>query len=119
MKLHCHACVIFVLAVVWLNRVLASDFASALDLIVKHHGSNTSKLGQTLETLTTIATKLKEEPQDKRYRSIRLLNKTFWECVGGVNGGISFMTALGFDLVEQGAYNPLSTFSLTSSIYVQ
>lgn len=79
-----------------------ASFQASLDLIVKHHGRNETSLAHTVDTLTHIATKLKDEPEDKKYRSIRLLNKTFWERVGSVNGGISFMSALGFDLVEQG-----------------
>lgn len=79
-----------------------ASFQASLDLIVRHHGRNETSLAHTVDTLTHIATKLKEEPEDQKYRSIRLLNKTFWERVGSVNGGISFMSALGFDLVEQG-----------------
>lgn len=86
-----------------LGYAMGTGFAPALDLILKHHGSDAVKLGHTLQTLTIIATKLRDEPEDRKYRNIRLLNKTFWDRVGSVNGGISFMTALGFDLVEQGA----------------
>lgn len=82
--------------------VLASNFEAPLSLIVKHHGQNTEGLSKTIDTLTKITTKLKEEPGEVKYRSIRLLNEAFWETVGSVNGGISFMTALGFDLVELG-----------------
>lgn len=81
----------------------ASKFESALDLIMRYHGKDSQALANTLDSLTQIATKLRDEPEDPRYRSIRILNKTFWERVGSVNGGISFMSALGFDLVEQGA----------------
>lgn len=87
-------------AVLQLSCVLASEFRAALNFIDAHHGSDNAGLTHTLDTLTQIVTKLKEAPGEKKYRSIRLLNKTFWDRVGGVNGGISFMTALGFDLVE-------------------
>lgn len=83
---------------------MSVEFTPALDLILKHHGNDVVKLASTLETLTVIATKLRDEPKGSKYRSIRLLNKTFWDRVGSVSGGISFMTALGFDLVQQGAW---------------
>lgn len=81
---------------------LASNFDTALDLIVKYHGTDVQGLTHTIDTLTHITTKLKDEPENQKYRSIRLLNQHFWERVGSVNGGISFMNALGFDLVELG-----------------
>lgn len=84
-----------------LSYVLAADFGRALDLIVQHHGQDREGLTSTLDTLTQIVSKLKDAPDEREYRSIRLLNKSFWERVGSINGGISFMTALGFELVEQ------------------
>lgn len=89
-------------AILRVGVVQASNFASALDLIMRFHGKDAQGLSNTVEALTQIATKLRDEPEDPRYRSIRILNKTFWEKIGSVNGGISFMSALGFDLVEQG-----------------
>lgn len=90
-------------AILLVGVAQASKFESALDLIMRYHGKDSQGLSNTLDSLTQIATKLRDEPEDPRYRSIRILNKTFWERVGSVNGGISFMSALGFDLVEQGA----------------
>lgn len=100
----CYNAPIIALGLSWLGFAIAAaaDFALALDLMMQHHGKDKAKLGQTLNTLTQIATKLRDEPGDKKYQSIRLLNKTFWDRVGSVNGGISFMNALGFDLVQQG-----------------
>lgn len=92
-----------VVAILRIGVAQASNFESALDLIMRYHGKDSKGLSNTLDALTQIATKLRDEPKDPRYRSIRILNKTFWERVGSVNGGISFMSALGFDLVEQGA----------------
>lgn len=82
--------------------VAASNFQAALDQIVSHHSTDAIALGRTLDSLTHIATRLQSEPESRKYRNIRLLNKTFWERVGSVNGGISFMSALGFDLLGQG-----------------
>lgn len=90
-------------AILRVGLAQASNFESALDLIMRYHGKDSQGLANTLDSLTQIATKLRDEPEDPRYRSIRILNKTFWERIGSVNGGISFMSALGFDLVEQGA----------------
>lgn len=91
---------ILVLAV-QVSRGIATEFGSALDLIVRHHADDTVGLRWTLDTLIQIVTRLKHNPEERKYRSIRLLNKNFWERVGKVNGGLSFMTALGFDLVER------------------
>ena len=85
-----------------ISAVLASDFETALNLIVKHHGNDVKGLSHTLESLKHIATRLNDEPHNVKYRRIRMLNKTFWERVGRVDGGIPFMTALGFDIVDQG-----------------
>lgn len=84
----------------------ASQFQQAFNDIQTHHVKDAKALDRTVESLTQIASKLQAEPENPKYRKIRLLNKTFWERVGSVNGGISFMSALGFDL-EQGTPQPL------------
>lgn len=95
-----------------------ASFQASLDLIVKHHGKDEISLAHTLDTLSHITAKLKDEPEDEKYRSIRLLNKTFWERVGSVNGGISFMSALGFDLVEQGEPQVVSCYEYDRRFYM-
>ena len=77
---------------------------AALDEICAFHNKDNVALSRTLESLTEIATHLQSEPENPKYRNIRLLNKTFWERVGSVNGGISFMSSLGFDLLGQGGF---------------
>ncbi|CAN0055107.1 unnamed protein product [Scytosiphon promiscuus] len=79
----------------------ASQFQQAFKDIQRHHVKDAKALDRTIESLAHIAGKLQTEPENPKYRKIRLLNKTFWERVGSVDGGISFMSALGFDL-EQG-----------------
>ncbi|CAN0155043.1 unnamed protein product [Pylaiella littoralis] len=90
------------LALLHVCVVAASNFQGALDEILSHHSKDATALRRTLDSLTHIATRLQWEPENPKYRNIRLLNKTFWERVGSVNGGISFMSALGFDLLGQG-----------------
>lgn len=80
----------------------SSSFQAALDEIVAFHRQDTAALARTLDSLRTIATRLQSEPDNPSYRNIRLLNKTFWERVGSVDGGIAFMSSLGFDLLGQG-----------------
>lgn len=82
--------------------VASSGFQAALDDIAAFHRQDAAALARTLESLSTIATRLQLEPDNPKYRNIRLLNKTFWERVGSVNGGIAFMSSLGFDLLGQG-----------------
>ncbi|CAM9786167.1 unnamed protein product [Ectocarpus sp. 12 AP-2014] len=77
---------------------LASILQGAFDQIVSHHAKDLRALNRTLDSLTNIAENLFNEPENPKYRKIRLLNKVVWERVGSVDGGISFMSALGFDL---------------------
>lgn len=92
----------FCCALALLPHVLAaSQFREAFNDIQRHHVKDTKAFNRTIESLAHIAGKLETDPENPKYRKIRLLNKTFWERVGSVNGGISFMSALGFDL-EQG-----------------
>ncbi|CAM9402344.1 unnamed protein product [Ectocarpus sp. 13 AM-2016] len=77
---------------------LASNLQGAFDQIVSHHAKDLRALNRTLGSLTNIAENLFNEPENPKYRKIRLLNKVVWERVGSVDGGISFMSALGFDL---------------------
>ncbi|CBJ29108.1 conserved unknown protein [Ectocarpus siliculosus] len=77
---------------------LASNLQGAFDQIVSHHAKDLRALNRTLDSLTNIAENLFNEPENPKYRKIRLLNKVVWERVGSVDGGISFMSALGFDL---------------------
>lgn len=80
--------------------VASSSFQAALDEIVAFHRQDTGALARTIDSLTTIATRLQAEPDNPKYRKIRLLNKVFWDRVGSVNGGIAFMSSLGFDLLQ-------------------
>lgn len=80
--------------------VASSSFQAALDEIVAFHRQDTAALTRTLDSLSTIASRLQSEPDNPKYRNIRLLNKVFWERVGSVNGGIAFMSSLGFDLLS-------------------
>lgn len=82
--------------------VASSSSQAALDEIVAFHKQDRAALARTLDSLSTIAARLQSEPDNPKYRNIRLLNKTFWERVGCVNGGIAFMSSLGFDLIGQG-----------------
>lgn len=91
----------FVLATLRLSHVLGGELAKALELIVRHHGHDAASLQRTLRTLSHIVTRLNETPNEDKYRRVRLLNTSFWERVGKVEGGIAFMTALGFELVER------------------
>ncbi|CAM9105507.1 unnamed protein product [Ectocarpus fasciculatus] len=77
---------------------LASKLQGAFDQIINHHAKDLRALNRTLDSLTSIAENLFNEPENPKYRTIRLLNKVVWERVGSVDGGISFMSALGFDL---------------------
>lgn len=91
----------FVFTTLCLSHVLGGELAKALELIVRHHGRDAASLQSTLHTLSHIVTRLNETPNEDKYRRIRLLNSSFWERVGKVEGGIAFMTALGFELVER------------------
>lgn len=90
------------LVILQLSASIASNLETALNLIIKHHGDDVKGLSHTLESLEHIVTRLNHEPHNKKYRRIRLLNKTFWEKVGKVDGGIPFMKALGFELKDDG-----------------
>ncbi len=91
---------------------------AALDEICAFHNRDSTALSRTLDSLTEIATRLQSEPENPKYRQLRLLNKTFWERIGSVNGGISFMSSLGFDLLDQGGFQQLQHVQAVV-IYIQ
>ncbi|CAM9154840.1 unnamed protein product [Choristocarpus tenellus] len=82
--------------------VAKQPFATALDLVIQHHGGDVVSRTKSVQALAVVVDNLKTHPGEDRYRRIRLLNKGFWEKIGSANGGIAFMTALGFELVDEG-----------------
>ncbi|CAM9371643.1 unnamed protein product [Chrysoparadoxa australica] len=61
-----------------------------------------AKRANSVRMLLGIVDNLVQDPANEKYLAVRLMNKAFWARVGSINGGISLMTALGFELLDQG-----------------
>mmetsp|Transcript_15997 Transcript_15997/g.65790 ORF Transcript_15997/g.65790 Transcript_15997/m.65790 type:complete len:89 (-) Transcript_15997:98-364(-) len=55
-----------------------------------------SVLVRGLETVQRILVNIHENPEDEKYRTIRIRGKTFQGKVGTMEGGVELMMSLGF-----------------------
>ncbi|XP_042895062.1 UBX domain-containing protein 6 [Parasteatoda tepidariorum] len=65
-------------------------------LIIHTLSRNKEKLGVAIETLSRYLTNILDNPEEEKYRKIRLNNKVFQERIVGIEGAFEFLSAAGF-----------------------
>ncbi|KAG9139126.1 hypothetical protein Leryth_019102 [Lithospermum erythrorhizon] len=68
------------------------------------HKDDEAKVKKAFETLLTFARNVATNPNEEKFRKIRLTNATFQERVGKLQGGIEFLEHCGFEKIENGEF---------------
>ncbi|KAL2923361.1 UBX domain-containing protein 1 [Bienertia sinuspersici] len=70
----------------------------------KNHKDEDARVKKAFQTLFTYAGNVVKNPEEEKYRKIRLSNQAFKDRVGGLKGGIEFLELCGFEKIEDGEY---------------
>ncbi|WZZ11608.1 hypothetical protein YC2023_097529 [Brassica napus] len=68
------------------------------------HKEDDAKVKRAFQTLLTYMGNVAKNPDEEKFRKIRLTNQTFQERVGSLRGGIEFMELCGFEKMEGGEF---------------
>ncbi|CAN6890314.1 unnamed protein product [Brassica oleracea] len=68
------------------------------------HKEEDAKVKRAFQTLLTYMGNVAKNPDEEKFRKIRLTNQTFQERVGSLRGGIEFMELCGFEKMEGGEF---------------
>ncbi|XP_062165615.1 stress response protein NST1 [Alnus glutinosa] len=68
------------------------------------HKDDDAKVKRAFQTLLTFAGNVVKNPDEEKYRKIRLSNQSFQERVGALRGGIEFLELCGFEKIEGGEF---------------
>ncbi|KAG2324168.1 hypothetical protein Bca52824_006896 [Brassica carinata] len=68
------------------------------------HKEDDAKVKRAFQTLLTYMGNVAKNPDEEKFRKIRLTNQTFQDRVGSLRGGIEFMELCGFEKMEGGEF---------------
>ncbi|CAH2038902.1 unnamed protein product [Thlaspi arvense] len=80
------------------------------------HKEDDAKVKKAFETLLTYMGNVAKNPDEEKFRKIRLTNQTFQERVGSLRGGIEFLELCGFEKIEGGEFLFLPRDKIDSAI---
>ncbi|CAH8251183.1 unnamed protein product [Arabidopsis lyrata] len=80
------------------------------------HKEDDAKVKRAFQTLLTYMGNVAKNPDEEKFRKIRLTNQTFQERVGSLRGGIEFMELCGFEKIEGGEFLFLPRDKIDSAI---
>ncbi|KAA0033313.1 chromatin assembly factor 1 subunit A [Cucumis melo var. makuwa] len=85
------------------SRVVSSRVSSLSlsDTILKE---DDAKVKRAFQTLLTYVGNVVKNPDEEKFRKIRLSNQTFQDRVGTLRGGIEFLELCGFEKIEGGEF---------------
>lgn len=66
----------------------------------QNHKDDDAKVKRAFQTLLTYIGNVAKNPNEEKYRKIRVNNKTFQDRVGSLKGGIEFLELCGFEKIE-------------------
>lgn len=70
----------------------------------QNHKDEDAKVKRAFHTLLTYIGNVAKNPDEEKFRKIRLTNPSFQERVGGLKGGIEFLELCGFEKIEGGEF---------------
>lgn len=76
----------------------------ALRSLKQNHKEDDAKVKRAFGTLLTYIGNVARNPDEEKFRKIRLNNPSFQDRVGGLRGGIEFLEVCGFEKVEGGEF---------------
>ncbi|XP_075512102.1 uncharacterized protein LOC142547615 [Primulina tabacum] len=75
-----------------------------LRTLKQNHKDDDAKVKAAFNTLLTFAKNVATNPNEEKFRKIRLSNANFQERVGKLQGGIEFLQLCGFEKIEGGEF---------------
>lgn len=82
----------------------AEQMRECLRSLKKSHMDEDARVKKAFQTLFTYAGNVVKNPDEEKFRKIRLSNQTFQDRVGGLKGGIEFLVLCGFEKSEDGEF---------------
>ncbi|XP_060181948.1 uncharacterized protein LOC132611544 [Lycium barbarum] len=82
----------------------AEQMSEYLRTIKQNHMDDEAKFKTAFNTLLTFAKNVATNPDEEKYRKIRLSNALFQDRVGKLQGGIEFLELCGFERIEGGEF---------------
>ncbi|PON92541.1 Zinc finger, C2H2 domain containing protein [Trema orientale] len=70
----------------------------------QNHKDDDAKVKKAFQTLLTYIGNVVRNPEEEKFRKIRLSNPSFQERVGALKGGIEFLELCGFEKIEGGEF---------------
>ncbi|VFQ64916.1 unnamed protein product [Cuscuta campestris] len=75
-----------------------------LRILKQNHKGDEAKVKTAFNTLLTFAKNVATNPNEEKFRKIRLSNPAIQERVGKLKGGVEFLELLGFEKIEGGEF---------------
>lgn len=82
----------------------AEQMRECLRSLKKNHKDEDARVKRAFQTLFTYAGNVVKNPDEEKFRKIRLSNQAFQDRVGGLKGGIEFLELCGFEKSEDGEF---------------
>ncbi|KAG8375992.1 hypothetical protein BUALT_Bualt09G0016700 [Buddleja alternifolia] len=82
----------------------AEQMRECLRTLKQNHKEDDAKVKTAFNTLLTFAKNAATNPNEEKFRKIRLTNANFQDRVGKLKGGIEFLELCGFEKVEGGEF---------------
>ncbi|KAJ3688563.1 hypothetical protein LUZ61_017727 [Rhynchospora tenuis] len=82
--------------------VKSEQFKECLRSCKRNHKGENAKVQRAFQTLLKIVGNIAKNPNEDKYRRIRLSNHTFLERVGNLEGAIEFLELCGFEKAKEG-----------------
>ncbi|XP_039020844.1 eukaryotic translation initiation factor 3 subunit A-like [Hibiscus syriacus] len=78
----------------------AEQMRECLRSLKQNHKDDDAKVKKAFQTLLTYIGNVARNPDEEKFRRIRLNNQTFQDRVGSLKGGVEFLELCGFEKVE-------------------
>ncbi|CAA2937319.1 UBX domain-containing 1 [Olea europaea subsp. europaea] len=82
----------------------AEQMRECLRNLKQNHKDNDAKVKTAFNTLFTYAKNVATNPNEEKFRKIKLSNPAFQDRVGNLKGGIEFLELCGFEKIEGGEF---------------
>ncbi|URE08245.1 PUB domain [Musa troglodytarum] len=82
----------------------AERMRDCLRSLKQHHKDEDAKVKRAFQTLLTYVGNAAKNPNEEKFRKIRLNNPTFQDRVGSLHGGVEFLELCGFEKLEDGEF---------------
>ncbi|KAL0551399.1 hypothetical protein IC582_010485 [Cucumis melo] len=82
----------------------AEQMRECLRSLKSNHKEDDAKVKRAFQTLLTYVGNVVKNPDEEKFRKIRLSNQTFQDRVGTLRGGIEFLELCGFEKIEGGEF---------------